>query len=269
MTSDRQRDANRENARASTGPRTPEGKAAVRLVCDAMLSELRSTDRDPVPMHSLTVREAFRRVGADEWDAVSDRFAVAKPPPAAGRGVAAMAAPATLDKIWSSHAILVRLDGATLLHIDRHRHLVHDGSGNAFGMLKEISARSGRHLSFVVSSTVSAARTGFIEPVVNGHLFEPRGGRSAGQRADARPWRSAGTPGRRRCRPPRSTPCRRPPGRPRPRAAMVGALVPAHAVRFRMLLTCCADHSAPPRAVGTRIEANSAAIARLMRPRQP
>jgi 3-isopropylmalate/(R)-2-methylmalate dehydratase large subunit len=47
-----------------------------------------------------------------------------------------MAAPATLfDKIWSSHAILVRPDGATLLHIDRH--LVHDGSGNAFRMLKE------------------------------------------------------------------------------------------------------------------------------------
>jgi 3-isopropylmalate/(R)-2-methylmalate dehydratase large subunit len=39
------------------------------------------------------------------------------------------------DKIWSSHAILVRADGATLLHIDRH--LVHDGSGNAFRMLKE------------------------------------------------------------------------------------------------------------------------------------
>jgi hypothetical protein len=29
-----------------------------------------------------------------------------------------------------------------------------------------------------------------------------------------------------------------------------------------MLLTCCADHSAPPRAVGTRIRVNSAAIAR-------
>jgi len=56
---------------------------AVIGVCDAMLSELRSTNRHPVPMHSLTVREAFRRVGADEWDAVSDRFAVAKPPPAA------------------------------------------------------------------------------------------------------------------------------------------------------------------------------------------
>jgi 3-isopropylmalate/(R)-2-methylmalate dehydratase large subunit len=47
-----------------------------------------------------------------------------------------MAASATLfDKIWSSHAILVRQDGATLLHIDRH--LVHDGSGNAFRMLNE------------------------------------------------------------------------------------------------------------------------------------
>jgi 3-isopropylmalate/(R)-2-methylmalate dehydratase large subunit len=47
-----------------------------------------------------------------------------------------MAAPATLfDKIWSSHAILVRPDGATLLHIDRH--FVHDGSSNAFRMLKE------------------------------------------------------------------------------------------------------------------------------------
>jgi 3-isopropylmalate/(R)-2-methylmalate dehydratase large subunit len=47
-----------------------------------------------------------------------------------------MATPATLfDKIWSSHAILARPDGATLLHIDRH--LVHDGSGNAFRMLKE------------------------------------------------------------------------------------------------------------------------------------
>jgi 3-isopropylmalate/(R)-2-methylmalate dehydratase large subunit len=47
-----------------------------------------------------------------------------------------MVTPSTLfDKIWSSHAILVRPNGATLLHIDRH--LVHDGSGNAFRMLKE------------------------------------------------------------------------------------------------------------------------------------
>jgi 3-isopropylmalate/(R)-2-methylmalate dehydratase large subunit len=47
-----------------------------------------------------------------------------------------MVTPSTLfDKIWSSHAILVRPNGATLLHIDRH--LVHDGSGNAFRMLNE------------------------------------------------------------------------------------------------------------------------------------
>jgi len=46
-----------------------------------------------------------------------------------------MAEPATLfDKIWSSHAVQVRADGATLLHIDRH--LVHDGSSNAFRTLK-------------------------------------------------------------------------------------------------------------------------------------
>jgi 2-methylisocitrate lyase-like PEP mutase family enzyme len=56
---------------------------AVIGVCDTMLSELRSTDRHPVPMHSMTVRDAFRRVGADEWDAVSNRFGVAKPAPVA------------------------------------------------------------------------------------------------------------------------------------------------------------------------------------------
>jgi 3-isopropylmalate/(R)-2-methylmalate dehydratase large subunit len=47
-----------------------------------------------------------------------------------------MSGPQTLfDKIWSSHAIETRQDGATLLHIDRH--LVHDGSSNAFRMLGE------------------------------------------------------------------------------------------------------------------------------------
>ena len=54
---------------------------AVIGVCDATLSELRRTDRHPVPAHSMTVREAFRRVGAEEWDAVGDRFGVPKPPP--------------------------------------------------------------------------------------------------------------------------------------------------------------------------------------------
>jgi 2-methylisocitrate lyase-like PEP mutase family enzyme len=54
---------------------------AVIGVCDATLAELRRTGRHPVPAHSMTVREAFRRVGADEWDAVSDRFGATKPPP--------------------------------------------------------------------------------------------------------------------------------------------------------------------------------------------
>jgi hypothetical protein len=54
---------------------------AVIGVCDAMLSELRSTERHPVLTHGMTVREAFQRVGADEWDAVSDRFGIAKPSP--------------------------------------------------------------------------------------------------------------------------------------------------------------------------------------------
>jgi 3-isopropylmalate/(R)-2-methylmalate dehydratase large subunit len=43
------------------------------------------------------------------------------------------------DKIWAAHAIETRPDGATLLHIDRH--LVHDGSSNAFRMLKERNLR--------------------------------------------------------------------------------------------------------------------------------
>src|SRR5215470_12292698 len=55
-----------------------------------------------------------------------------------GGGIASkpMAEPATMfDKIWSQHVIETRADGATLLHIDRH--LVHDGSANAFRMLKQ------------------------------------------------------------------------------------------------------------------------------------
>ncbi len=45
-----------------------------------------------------------------------------------------MSAPRTLlDKIWQAHAVLTRPDGATLLWIDRH--LIHEGSFHAFGML--------------------------------------------------------------------------------------------------------------------------------------
>jgi 3-isopropylmalate/(R)-2-methylmalate dehydratase large subunit len=47
-----------------------------------------------------------------------------------------MAEPQTMfDKIWAAHVVETRPDGATLLHIDRH--LVHDGSSNAFRMLKQ------------------------------------------------------------------------------------------------------------------------------------
>ncbi|MFL6797080.1 MAG: oxaloacetate decarboxylase [Xanthobacteraceae bacterium] len=47
---------------------------AVIGVCDATLAELMRTGRHPEPAQSMTVREAFRRVGADEWDALAERF---------------------------------------------------------------------------------------------------------------------------------------------------------------------------------------------------
>jgi 2-methylisocitrate lyase-like PEP mutase family enzyme len=54
---------------------------AVIGICDATLAELRRNDRHPILMHNMTVREAFQRVGADEWDAISNRFGIAKPAP--------------------------------------------------------------------------------------------------------------------------------------------------------------------------------------------
>ena len=59
---------------------------AVIGICDATLKELTRSGRHPVPMNSMTVREAFARVGADEWDAVSERFRGGAP---AGRSEAA------------------------------------------------------------------------------------------------------------------------------------------------------------------------------------
>jgi 2-methylisocitrate lyase-like PEP mutase family enzyme len=47
---------------------------AVLGVCDAMLKELCEGGRHPALDTGMTVRDAFRRVGADEWDAVSDKF---------------------------------------------------------------------------------------------------------------------------------------------------------------------------------------------------
>lgn len=42
--------------------------------CDAVLRELRETRRHPVPLGNMTVREAFRRVGAEEWDLLREAF---------------------------------------------------------------------------------------------------------------------------------------------------------------------------------------------------
>jgi 2-methylisocitrate lyase-like PEP mutase family enzyme len=47
---------------------------AVLGACDATLAEMRRLGTHPVPSNNMTVREAFRRVGADEWDAVQDQF---------------------------------------------------------------------------------------------------------------------------------------------------------------------------------------------------
>jgi len=47
---------------------------AVIGVCDAMLEELRRTRRHPVPAADLTPAEAFRRLGAEEWDPLRTRF---------------------------------------------------------------------------------------------------------------------------------------------------------------------------------------------------
>jgi 2-methylisocitrate lyase-like PEP mutase family enzyme len=54
---------------------------AVIGVCDAMLAELKAKGRHPTLDTEMTVGDAFRRVGAEEWDAVSQRF---RRPDAAG-----------------------------------------------------------------------------------------------------------------------------------------------------------------------------------------
>ena len=43
-------------------------------ICDKMLSELKATHRHPPPIKEMTVSEMFRRFGADEWDALRERF---------------------------------------------------------------------------------------------------------------------------------------------------------------------------------------------------
>jgi 2-methylisocitrate lyase-like PEP mutase family enzyme len=47
---------------------------AVIGACDEMLAELKATQVHPVPRQDMTVRDAFNRVGAVEWDALRTRF---------------------------------------------------------------------------------------------------------------------------------------------------------------------------------------------------
>ena len=53
---------------------------AVIGTCDAVLREMKEQGRHPILDTGMTVRDAFRRVGADEWDAVSERFRAVEPP---------------------------------------------------------------------------------------------------------------------------------------------------------------------------------------------
>jgi 2-methylisocitrate lyase-like PEP mutase family enzyme len=43
-------------------------------ICDQMLAELKAGHRHPVPVKEITVPQMFGRFGADEWDALRDRF---------------------------------------------------------------------------------------------------------------------------------------------------------------------------------------------------
>jgi 2-methylisocitrate lyase-like PEP mutase family enzyme len=52
---------------------------AVIGTCDAVLKEMKEKGRHPILDTGMTVRDAFRRVGADEWDAVSERFRATEP----------------------------------------------------------------------------------------------------------------------------------------------------------------------------------------------
>jgi 2-methylisocitrate lyase-like PEP mutase family enzyme len=47
---------------------------AVIGACDEVLAQLKATHVHPAPRQDMTVRDAFNRVGADEWDALRTRF---------------------------------------------------------------------------------------------------------------------------------------------------------------------------------------------------
>ncbi len=46
-------------------------------VCETALADLKANHRHPRPIKEMTVREMFQRFGADEWDALRDRFRTA------------------------------------------------------------------------------------------------------------------------------------------------------------------------------------------------
>ena len=48
-------------------------KAAM-TACDAALTEMKQSGRHPVPANRITVRQAFARVGAEEWDGLRTKF---------------------------------------------------------------------------------------------------------------------------------------------------------------------------------------------------
>jgi 2-methylisocitrate lyase-like PEP mutase family enzyme len=52
---------------------------AVIGVCDSLLAQLKAQGRHPHIDGEMTVRDTFRRVGADDWDAVSERFRIDAP----------------------------------------------------------------------------------------------------------------------------------------------------------------------------------------------
>ena len=58
---------------------------AVIGACDEMLAALKATHIHPVPRTDMTVREAFNRVGAEEWDTLRTRFRDEVAPPLARR----------------------------------------------------------------------------------------------------------------------------------------------------------------------------------------
>ena len=47
---------------------------AVIGACDEALAALKATHLHPVPRSDMTVRQAFNRVGAEEWDSLRTRF---------------------------------------------------------------------------------------------------------------------------------------------------------------------------------------------------